>query len=304
MTRARVIVGLQAALAALAVVVLGAGLLVSVRAVSFHPPSPLELAAACSRFALPDVSAVSVIVLALGSLTLAVVALSARSLFRRARATRRFLVALRVTGVGPNGTLLFASDAPHAFCAGFLRPRTYLADGTLKALRDEELDAVLAHEAHHCRLRDPLRIALAQAIGDGLFFLPAARRLARRYGALAELAADGAALRVAGAEPLASALLAFERADPAVVGIAPERVEHLLGDRLSWELPVALIVWSLAVLAALAAVLWRVSEAATHAMLNLPLLAAQSCMLVMAVLPVLLGAGAVLSSRRLVGRRS
>jgi len=302
--KARVVLGLQAALAALAAAVLGGGLFIAIGVVSFEPPTAAELAAACSRLALPEVSPVSAAVLALGSLALAVVALSVRSFMRQARATRRFLAALRVTGPGPDGSLLFAADAPHAFCAGLLRPRTYVADVTLEVLQGEELAAVLAHEAHHCRLRDPLRIALARAVSDGLFFLPAARRLARRYGALAELAADGAAVRAAGPEPLASALLVFERADPAVVGIAPERVDQLLGDRLTWELPVALIAWSFAVLAAVTAVLWRVSDAATHAMLNLPMVAAQSCMLVMALLPVLLGAGAALSTRRLVARGS
>lgn len=48
-------------------------------------------------------------------------------------------------------------------------------------------------------------------------------RLSRRYAALAELAADRAAVRASRDDvaPLASALLSFEAADPAVVGIAP-----------------------------------------------------------------------------------
>ena len=303
MSKARVVLALQAGLAALAAGVLGLGLLIAASDVSLRPPSAAELAAACSRFALPEVSVVSAAVLAIGSLAVAVVVLSFRSLLRQALATRRFLAALRVTGPGPEGSVLFAGDAPHAFCAGLLRPRVYVADITLEALQAEELDAVLAHEAHHRRLRDPLRIAVARAVSDGLFFLPAARQLERRYAALAEMAADGAAVKVAGASSLASALLVCEQADPAVVGIAPERVDHLLGDRPRWELPLALIAWSVAVLAAVAAVLWRLSDA-SHAMLNLPLLAAQSCMLAMAVLPVLVGAGAVLSARRLVARGS
>lgn len=304
MNRARAVLALQAVLAALAVAALGFGLAIATAVVSLRPPSAEALAAACSRLGLPEVSLASAAALAFGSLAVAVVARSICSFARQARATIRFLAALRPTGPGPGGSLVFVADAPHAFCAGLLRPRVYVADVSLEALGPEELEAVLAHETHHRRLRDPLRIAVARAVGDGLFFLPAARRLARRYGALAELAADGAAVRAVGAGPLASALLLFERADPAVVGIAPERVDRLVGDRLSWELPLALIAWSVAVLAAVTAVLWRLSDAAAHATLNLPLVAAQSCMLVMALLPLLLGAAAVLSSRRLVARRS
>jgi Zn-dependent protease with chaperone function len=303
-TKARVVLVLQGLLAALAAAVLGLGLLIATEVVSLRPPSAAELAAACSQLALPDVSLVSASVLAFGSVAVAVVVLSVRSFVRQVWAARRFLAALHLTGPGPGESVLFAADTPHAFCTGLLRPRVYLADVTLEALRADELDAVLAHEAHHRRLRDPLRVAVARAVGDGLFFLPAARRLARRYGALAELAADAAAVRAAGAESLASALFIFERADPAVVGIAPERADHLLGDRLHWELPLALIAWSVAVLAAVAAVLWRLSDAAAHATINLPLLAAQSCMLVMALVPVVLGAGAVLGARRLVARGS
>jgi Zn-dependent protease with chaperone function len=301
-TRARVVLGLHAGLATLAAGVLGLTLFVAAQAVSLRPPSAAALATACTRFALPDVSIVSVAALAFGSLAIAVVLRSAVSLARQLRDTRRFLAALPVTGSGPRGSVLIAADTPQAFCAGLLRPRIYISHVTLKALRADELDAVLAHEAHHVRLRDPLRIALARSVSDGLFFLPAARRLADRYTALAELAADGSAVRAHGAQPLASALLAFERADPAVVGMAPERFEHLLGDPSPWQLPLALIAWAMAVLAAVAAIALRLHAADGAAMFNLPLVAAQSCMLLMAVLPVVLGASMILAGRR-IGRR-
>jgi Zn-dependent protease with chaperone function len=299
--KARVVLGLHAALATLAAGVLAFVVVVVAGVVTFRAPSAQALATACSRLALPDVDLVSVTALGLGSLAVAVVMLSAQALARQAVATRRFVRSLRVIGAGPAGSHLFVADAPQAFCAGLLRPRTYISDATLEALGAEELEAVLAHETHHRRLRDPLRIAVARAIGEGLFFLPAARRLAERYGALAELAADRAAVRVLGARPLASALLAFEGASPAVVGITPERLEHLLDDRSDWGLPAALLAWSLAVLGAIAAVALRL-DAAQGAMVNLPLVAAQSCMLVMAAVPVIAGAIAAMSARRIAPR--
>ena len=127
---------------------------------------------------------------------------------------------------------------PQAFCAGLLRPRLYLSSGARAALTPAELRAVLAHERHHARQRDPLRLLAAQVAGDALFFLPAMRRARRRYADLAEMAADAAAVERAGSPgALAAAMLRFDQvAAPGSVGIAPERVDHLLGKRLRWEL--------------------------------------------------------------------
>jgi hypothetical protein len=98
-------------------------------------------------------------------------------------------------------------------------------------------------------------------------------------------------------------LLAFdEAASQAVVGIAPERVDHLLGERPGWELPLALLAWAVAVVGAIFVVAIRTADATAHTPLNLPLLASQLCMVTMAVVPLLLGAGALLGGRSLVRR--
>ena len=115
-----------------------------------------------------------------------------------------------------------AAARPLAFCAGLLRPRVYVSAGAFEALGDDALAAVVVHESHHAARRDPLRILVARAIGDA-YSLGA---FSRREQALAELAADAAAVRNGGAAPLAAALLAFH-GDSA--GIAPERVDRLAG---------------------------------------------------------------------------
>jgi len=301
-SRARLVFALQATLGAVAAVVVGLALIVSLTGVSFAAPSAEALAAACRDFALPHVTPASVAGLALGSFAVAVLLLAVRSAVRQVRASRRFLARLRAHRVGPGGSVVFDEAAPQAFCAGLWRPRVYVSTGALGSLGPDELDAVLAHEAHHARLRDPLRVLITRTLSDALFFLPAVRRLAERYGALAELAADQAAVRAHGPQPLASARLAFARADPAVVGIAPERVDQLLGDRPPWELPLALIAWALVALAAVAVVALRIESATEHTTLNLPLVASQLCMLLMAVVPLVVGAGAVLGARRLARR--
>jgi len=299
---ARAIWVLQSALGVAGVAILALSLAVALSGVTFDAPSATALAEACRSWTLPDASIASVTGLGLGSLAVAVLMLAARSATRQLRASRRFLRTLTISGAGPDGAVRFEDARPLAFCAGLLRPRVYLSTGAIRALSMEELDAVMAHEAHHARLRDPLRVLIARVLSDALFFLPAVRRLADRYSALAELAADGAAVRARGTQPLASALLAFEAADPVVVGIAPERVDHLLGDRPAWELPLALIAWAVVVLTAVAVVALRL-EASREAPLSLPMFAADLCMVAMAVVPLVFGAVALLGGRRLLTSR-
>lgn len=303
MTKARTVLGVQLALATLAGAVLILAFAVALSGVSLRSPQAAALASACQRFALPDASLPSLAALALGSASVAILVIAVRSALRQARASRRLVASLQIAGEGPDGTVAFRATGAQAFCAGLLRPRVYVSTGALRALDGDELRAVLAHEGHHARLRDPLRVLIARALGDALFLLPAMRRLSQRYGALAELAADEATVRARGTQPLASALLAFERSDPAVVGIAPERVDHLLGERPAWDLPIALIVWTLLLLAALAAMALRLEAVMGQATLNIPLFAAQACMLVMALFPLALGAGTLLAGKRLLASR-
>lgn len=270
--------------------------------VALRPPPLEELWAACRSVLLPDASVAGVLGLLLGTLAVTVLGLAAASATRQLRASRRFVSALRVIERRrlDGATVTFVDGVkPQAFCTGLLRPRIYLSSATLAVLDARELRAVLSHEAHHARRRDPLRVFLGKVIADSLFFLPAARRLDARHAALAELAADRAAVRTTGdPAPLASALLSFEAADPAVVGIAPERVDHLMGERTAWEVPIALLAWTAVVLAGIVAVALRIDAAAAAAELNLPLLLAQSCMVAMAVGPLLLGA-ALLARKRI-----
>jgi hypothetical protein len=306
MTSARRVWALQLAVALLGAAATAAALLVAVSRIDFRVPSLGELAAACQRYALPDLRPASVLVLVLGSMALATVALSLRAVVRQLRVGRRFERGLERLGPLPGipRAHVVDDDAPQAFCIGLLRPRIYISRAALELLGNDERAAVLAHEAHHARRRDPLRLLVARALAEGLFFLPAVRRLPERYAALAELAADRAATAGAGGRrALASALLAFdEHPSPAAIGIAPERVEHLLGQRPRWELPTLLLLGALATIGALLAVTLRLAAATAHATIGLPALAAQACMLAMALGPIVLGAMALLGGRRLSRR--
>jgi len=302
-TSARRLYRLQLVLALAGATVTVLAVAVTLQAVSLKAPPGDPVVKACMSFALPTITPLSIAVLLLTSLSLAVAALTARSLIAQLAAQRRVLRALQPTTAGRCGDApvrWFDDDQPRAFCAGLLRPRIYLSREAAHSLSVDELNAVIAHEQHHVLSRDPLRLLVARAVADGLFFLPLLKRLTERYAALAELAADDAAVRRGGSsQPLAAALLAFE-AQPGsqVVGIAPERVDHLLGQPARWRLPAALLMGALVALLGVMALSARAAEASAHSSLSLPLLGAQLCMVAMVVVPPALGASALLMWRR------
>ena len=294
--------GLALAAVALSALVLATGL--ALTSVELRAPALGALAAACQAALIPELSWPALAVALLGSLSVATFALGVGSVARQGIQRRRYLGRLAVVdSLEIEGTtvLLLDDETPQAFCAQLLRPRIYLSTGALVALEDEELRAVLAHERHHQRRRDPLRLLVASALGDALFFLPVLRRLRKRYAELAEIAADDAAIAATGNRSVfASALLTFgERADPGVVvGIAPERVDHLLGARARWELPVSLVIGALVTLAGLVALGAAVASASGGAAMSVPFVLAQACAVAMTVLPAVFGACLLIAATR------
>jgi hypothetical protein len=275
--------------------------------VDFRGVSLDAVGEACRGMGLTDLSLASLAVLLLSSLAFAVIVLALRSVLVQLRAQRRFLATLgtlRPAEVAGTQILVCRDRRPQAFCCGLLRPRVYVSRGTLDLLRRDELAAVVAHEAHHASRRDPLRIFAARVLGEALFFLPALGRLADRYAALAELAADEAAVKQAGdRRALAAALLAFEvTPSAAAVGIAPERVDHLLGTRPRWQLPVAVMAAAAVTLMGLLAFAARTAEATGRASVDMPELLAQTCMVAMAAVPVIVGAGGLVAAKRGLAR--
>jgi len=307
MRSARALYRLHAVLALAGAAATALSLVVALTRVSFQPPSAEAITRACQRVGLDDLSIASLLVLSLSSLSVAVLALALRWAMRQLGLRRRFMRGVRIMGqadVEGCRALVIDEERPQAFCSGLWRPRVYVSRGTLDLLAPDQLAAVVAHEAHHARRRDPLRLFVARALGEGLFFLPALGRLADRYAALAELAADEAAVSRGGPRPLAGALLAFDQTpNAAVVGIAPERVDHLLGGRPRWELPTVLLLGAGLTVAGLVALVLQTAQATSHASVALPALLAQACMVAMTVTPVLVGAAALLASSRRLRRR-
>jgi Zn-dependent protease with chaperone function len=287
----RLTLGLQFALSSL-------GLAASVAAIasaagSVHRDSTARTASVLgAHFTYPAVNVAAAVLLLLAIFGVAVIATCAAEVVRLRRGYHDFVAHLPVLGTLPEhpDVALFAGDAPQAFCAGYLRPRIYVSTGAVALLAPDELEAVLQHEQKHLEARDPLRLVCARVFGRGLFFVPALRPLADRYVELAELRADAAAVAAAGGDrrALASALLAFESGSPpGSGGLAAERVDALLGERIRGRLPRLVLATSLVALSTLVVVLWRTSAVASaHASFNLPVLSAQPCMLVLALVPL------------------
>jgi Zn-dependent protease with chaperone function len=143
------------------------------------------------------------------------------------------VVAAQRTGV--DQVVCLDSAAAAAFCAGLLRPRVFVTSAMVASLPDQELDAVLVHEAEHAHRRDPLRRLAGRAAADVLFWLPLVGWWSRRRLEDAELAADRAAIRRVGRTPLARALRATATpvapaAGAGFDGAGPARITQLLGD--------------------------------------------------------------------------
>ena len=255
-------------------------------------------------FSYPRLNAAAWVLLGLALIGASAIAIAVRAVLRQRRAYLRFLDQVEIVGrLGDRGGVqVIADPRPQAFCAGYLRPTVYVSQGALDLLSDEELRAVLAHEHHHLRVRDPLRLACGRILTQALFFVPALRTLFRRYADLAELNADGAAVRASAGGPaaLASALLAFEGSG---VGISPERVDSLLGQPLVWRRPWWLLTASLGSLSSLITLTWGASQAASaRATFNLPFVSSQPCLAMLTILPLL--ATATILLRRAAARRA
>jgi Zn-dependent protease with chaperone function len=151
---------------------------------------------------------------------------------------------------------LVPSTRAAAFCAGLIQPRIYLTHGLIDSLEDDEIRAVVRHEAAHAAAYVPLKALVARLFARTFFWLPALRDLESSYTLTAELAADEAAIRATSKRAVAAALTRVLDASVPAVGFAnlsDARIDKLLDPGLA--LPRLLSIPKLALtLAALAGV--------------------------------------------------
>jgi beta-lactamase regulating signal transducer with metallopeptidase domain len=82
-----------------------------------------------------------------------------------------------------------------------------VSTGLVARLPEDELLAVLRHEAHHRAYRDPLKILASRALASAVCFLPVAGALHHGFLEAKEMAADADASRHDGPAALARALV-------------------------------------------------------------------------------------------------
>jgi len=111
---------------------------------------------------------------------------------RSATPPRRLLVLARRAGLARPPVHLDDARA-YAFAYGWWRPRTAVSCGLLALLTDDEVTAVLRHEAHHARCGGPIRHAVLDVLGDAFRYWPRGRELVDSARLDEELAADRAA---------------------------------------------------------------------------------------------------------------
>ena len=246
----------------------------------------------------PVANAGAVIVLGLAVLGGIATAIALFAVGQELSAARRLARRLGQLQPRPDaGLFVIDDDRPEAFCAGLVRPRVYITSGALSRLGEEGLHAVLTHERHHARRRDPLRLATSRVIARSLFFLPGLRELHRGQQVLAEVSADESAVAAAAGDrsAIARAMLSFT--DPEAggsSGIDPVRVEYLLGEHPGWRFPALMCIAALALLALVVTLAILVArEAAGSATLAAPFLSAQPCIVMLALIPCGLGLVAV-----------
>jgi Zn-dependent protease with chaperone function len=174
---------------------------------------------------------------------------------RRRRAHHRMLVDLLGRSHDrSHGLRILDVEQPLAYCLPGVRSRVVVSEGTLSALSDTEMRAILSHEHAHLRARHDLVLEMFTAVHAAF---PRVVRSANALDAvrlLIELLADDAAVRRAGPTPLARALVACASSrapSGALAAGGPHtitRVRRLSGKPNSLPLSVAAYVTAAAVL--------------------------------------------------------
>jgi len=305
---ARWLYTLTAAVAGLGLLATVQALVSAYRSIQIGPTAGHHLVVLGLRLTYPRINVAGAVILLLACAGVVVIVRACTAALRLIRTQRRFLDELLVRDPmpGQHQVIVFDHLRAQAFCAGYWRPRVYVSTATVDTLNPAELQAVIAHEKEHRERLDPLRIASARVLGHALFFLPALRKLVERYAELAELRADAAAVRASDGDraPLASALLAFGLTTHPGLGIAPDRIDHLLGQQIASRTPRAWILLAALTLALIAAATIVIGQSASTGLtLNLPLLSHQPCILVLAALP-LAAAGTALTRLHAERRRA
>ena len=124
-----------------------------------------------------------------------------------------------------------------AFTLGLWKPKIYVSSGICSYLSRKELIAVIFHETHHKKSKDPLKLFVVQILHALNYFLPINRYLIKQYSSASEKAADDSAINFS-REPLALAsalvkLSKFKLMDMLSPSAAFSKEQNIVEDRIS-----------------------------------------------------------------------
>ncbi|MHB1849066.1 MAG: M56 family metallopeptidase [Acidimicrobiales bacterium] len=124
------------------------------------------------------------------------------------------------------------TTVPLAYSLGGRHRQVVISDGLRQRLDDDELAAVLAHEAAHLAARHDLWLVVTTVAERLLWFVPWARRSAAGLRGALECWADEVAASQVGADALQRALLAAADCRPSPKSVAGLNGADVLAERL------------------------------------------------------------------------
>lgn len=152
-----------------------------------------EVAAACERMLAPLAPGGPVAGWSAAALAVAIPGRGLLGVMRARRSHRTFHIEGWLgehTTFGAHELVVLPTDQPLALTVDGHVPQIIVSEGLVAALADEELDAVLRHEAAHLRHHHQRHLLLATALEHGFVFLPFVRRSATALRAALERWAD------------------------------------------------------------------------------------------------------------------
>lgn len=173
--------------------------------------------------------------------------LSASLMSRRCEPDAQTREILARLNVGDRAVVTHETERVYAFCSGLFRPQMYLSRGLLHLLTPNEIEAVVRHELHHLRRRDPLWLFLGSLGVRLASVMPILATLDHSLRVRVELAADREVVAAMGVESLAAALIKVARSSLlmdhqiAMAAFSPTnaRIATLLGHEVkasfSWQ---------------------------------------------------------------------
>lgn len=119
--------------------------------------------------------------------------------------------------------LVVDKPSPAAFTIGLWQPCIVLSTGLLSMLDPDEERAVIYHEVHHLRHRDPLKTTMLSVFAAVMPYIPVLKHTSQQYRTVREILADNEAIeRTGNAAGIGSALLKLLRTcSPSGEGRAP-----------------------------------------------------------------------------------